>query len=59
MLFYNTSDTENKEPLFTELGHCPGCYKSVYKNQLYVEEQLQVYHFSCYNRLKQADEGEI
>lgn len=38
-----------------KLGVCPCCDANVYDDQLFVEEDKSVYHFSCYN-YKKADE---
>jgi hypothetical protein len=38
-----------------EKGKCPCCDKKVFTDQLYVEEDKNVYHFSCYNN-KKAEE---
>lgn len=38
-----------------EKGKCPCCDKKVFTDQLYVEEDKNVYHFSCYNNKKAED----
>lgn len=35
-----------------EKGTCPCCNKKVFTDQLYVQEDKNVYHFSCYNHKK-------
>lgn len=37
-------------------GRCPCCDDNVYDDQLFVEEDNNVYHFSCYNEMKKEDE---
>ena len=37
-----------------KLGMCPCCDENVYNDQLFVEEDNNVYHYSCYN-FKKAD----
>lgn len=32
-----------------QVGICECCKKEVYNDQLFVEEEINVYHFSCYN----------
>lgn len=39
------------------LGKCPCCDKEVHNDQLYVEEDKNVYHYSCYNYMKAEDDG--
>jgi len=40
------------------IGKCPCCETNVFDNQLYVEEDGNVYHFSCYNdKKKEAGES--
>jgi hypothetical protein len=34
------------------LGDCPCCNKNVTNDQLFVKEEKNVYHFSCYNEMK-------
>lgn len=31
------------------IGLCPHCDKDVYNNQLYVEKDDNIYHYSCHN----------
>ena len=31
------------------LGKCPCCETNVFDNQLYVEEDGNIYHYHCYN----------
>lgn len=38
-----------------QLGKCPCCDKNVHDDQLYVEEEGEFYHYSCYN-FKKAEE---
>jgi len=38
-----------------EKGKCPCCNEKVFTDQLYVEEDPNVYHFSCYNKMKAKD----
>ena len=38
-----------------KLGTCPCCDENVHNDQLFVEENKNVYHYSCYNH-KQAEE---
>lgn len=37
-------------------GVCERCSKSVYSNQLFVEEKGGIYHLSCYNHMKKEEE---
>jgi len=40
------------------IGKCPCCETNVFNNQLYVEEDGNVYHLSCYNdKKKEAGES--
>lgn len=41
-----------------ELGQCECCQKNVYDNELFVEEDQKVYHFSCHNIMKKEDKAE-
>lgn len=38
-----------------ELGKCPCCPNKVFSDQLFVEEDNEIYHYSCYNN-KVAEE---
>lgn len=40
--------------LAEKLGVCPCCDKDVYNNQLYVNNDDNTYHYSCYN-YKESD----
>jgi hypothetical protein len=35
-----------------ELGKCPCCNQNVKSDQLFVKEDKNVYHFSCFNEMK-------
>ena len=50
---YNKEKTEKFTFIKREtLGKCPCCNKEVYNDQLYVSEDKNVYHYSCYNYMK-------
>ena len=36
-------------------GKCPYCDNNVYDDQLFVEENEKVYHFSCHNYMKKEE----
>jgi hypothetical protein len=42
----------------TKLGVCPCCTENVYDNQLFVEEDIEVFHYSCYNDKKANEDNE-
>ncbi|UUV45956.1 hypothetical protein [Bacillus phage vB_BanS-Thrax3] len=47
-----TNEKETKRFTFERkvtLGKCPCCDTNVFDNQLYVEEDGNIYHYSCYN----------
>lgn len=53
---YNKEKTEKSTFIKREiLGKCPCCNKEVYNDQLYVSEDKNVYHYSCYNYMKAED----
>ena len=39
------------------LGKCPCCDTNVFDNQLFVEDEGKIYHYSCYNEEKK-EQGE-
>lgn len=38
-----------------KLGDCPRCNKEVKNDSLFVKEDSNTYHFSCYNGMKADD----
>lgn len=41
-----------------KLGKCPCCKKDVYEFSLWVETEVDIYHFSCYNNIFKGSEEE-
>jgi hypothetical protein len=39
-----------------EKGTCSCCTENVYSDQLYVEENSNVYHLSCFNEMKSNEQ---
>ncbi|MDS7057069.1 hypothetical protein NXG04_07205 [Klebsiella pneumoniae] len=37
------------------LGKCPVCNVIVYEDELFVEEDGNVYHYACYNKVKSEE----
>lgn len=38
------------------LGECKCCKEEVSNDQLYVQEKSNIYHFSCYNKMKSGED---
>lgn len=38
------------------LGKCPKCSVIVYDDELFIEEDGDVYHYACYNEMKSEEE---
>lgn len=56
----NYEKERNHQHLEKELiGTCKRCGSKVYSNQLFVEEDKLIYHFSCYNRIIQEEEEDL
>jgi hypothetical protein len=39
-----------------QIGKCPCCNEKIMEDELFVEEDGILYHFSCYNYKKKAEE---
>lgn len=37
------------------LGKCPKCGIVVYEDELFVEEDGEIYHYKCYNEMKENE----